>query len=142
MDTTTTLTGILKSKGHSVTIARTSVTESLARLGPSTMRTLTDDLQNTIDRATIYRVVALFEELGIIKRIPIGWKYKIELGDMFNDHHHHAHCTSCGKLLTIEHSDRLEQVIKDVAGQNNFNLTGHSLELYGLCNACQKTATT
>jgi|AntRauTorckE6833_2_1112554.scaffolds.fasta_scaffold00188_18 Fur family ferric uptake transcriptional regulator len=142
MDATTTLTSILKSQGHSVTNARTSVTESLARLGPSTMRTLTGDLQNTIDRATIYRVVALFEELGIVKRIPIGWKYKIELGDMFNDHHHHAHCTSCERLLTLEHHDRLERVIKEVAKENNLELTAHSLELHGLCNACQKTATT
>ncbi len=89
-----------------------------------------------IDRASVYRAVSLFEELGVVQRLNTGWKYKIELTDIFTGHHHHLSCTRCGKTIAL-HELGLEQNIAALAGEHNFKVTSHQIEIQGLCPECQ-----
>lgn len=90
-----------------------------------------------IDRVTIYRIIDAFEEVAIVKKIWLGWKYKIELGDAFHHHHHHMTCTSCRVIISFEESKLLDTELHSLGKQHGFEITSHNLELKGLCSNCQ-----
>lgn len=120
-----------------MTTTRTLVCQALATSAPLAMRELINELHGKVDRASIYRTISLFEELSIVRRIPIGWKYKLELSDKFTHHHHHAHCLRCKQIVTLAEDDQLEASIERVARNQNFTVTDHHIELRGYCSNCQ-----
>jgi Fur family ferric uptake transcriptional regulator len=89
-----------------------------------------------IDRASVYRSVDIFEESGIAQRIYSGWKYKIELSDIFQEHHHHFTCLNCGKVYPI-HDESIERIINQLAEAEQFKITSHQLEIQGNCSQCR-----
>lgn len=128
---------VLQQHGHSVTKPRQAVFAALEGSDPLTMAQLIEQLPR-IDRATIYRVIELFEELGVVKRIPQGWKYKLELSDMFNHHHHHLSCIKCGRIVTVPEDTDIEATIHALGDQHSFKIIDHQLEIQGICEDCQK----
>lgn len=90
-----------------------------------------------VDRASVYRVVDVFEKLGIIVRIPNGWKYLLELGEAFNEHHHHATCNKCGGSISLPEDSELEARLRQMANRRKFSMTSHQIELSGICEVCQ-----
>lgn len=90
----------------------------------------------SIDRASIYRTVELFIELGIIERIQMGWKYKIELSDAYSHHHHHMSCINCGRLLSFAENHKLEDVLEEISKEYGFTPTAHQIEIRGYCKHC------
>ena len=131
-----TIATVLKKSGHSVTQVRQDVFSALMDSGPITMAQLTNKVQARVDRASVYRTIALFEKLGIVNRLQIGWKYKLELSDLFADHHHHATCLQCGKVLSLNEDEVLEANIHKLAQTVGFTPQSHSLEIRGLCPTC------
>lgn len=134
------LKDILSKNGYSLTKPRLTVFSALQGTKPKTMRELVDSLSDVIDRASVYRTVALYEKLGIITRIQHGWKYRIELSDNFTPHHHHLTCNDCHKVISFEEPDNFEAMIKTISVNNNFSATNHNLEIYGQCMACKTLA--
>ena len=90
-----------------------------------------------IDRASVYRTSELFEKLGILVRIPHGWKYRLELGEAFHEHHHHATCATCGASIALPEDPALETRLHELAARRHFTLTSHQIELTGTCAACR-----
>jgi Fur family ferric uptake transcriptional regulator len=129
---------ILKQRGYSVTAPRKVVCELLWNREPQSMRELTERARGKLDRASLYRTIALFEKLGIVQRIYIGWKYKVELSDVFTHHHHHINCLGCGKIVAITEEDDIEQLIHDLAARHGFAAQTHQLEIRGYCTACSR----
>ncbi len=89
------------------------------------------------DQATVYRNIKLFEKLGIIRRLQLGWHSKLELSDKFYHHHHHLTCSNCGKVWALKENDVLEKQINGIAKNKRFLPADHQLEIRGLCQACQ-----
>ncbi|MDB5161019.1 MAG: transcriptional regulator, Fur family transcriptional regulator, ferric uptake regulator [Candidatus Saccharibacteria bacterium] len=133
-----TLRALLKQKGYSLTKPRLIVFGVLAGKEPQTMAEIIGLTANKIDRATVYRTIELFEQAGIAHRLNIGFKYKIELTEVFNGHHHHLHCTACGRTFPLPANPMLETMIDTVASKADFAPRGHQLEIYGLCQNCSK----
>lgn len=127
---------VLRQNHLSMTSSRKLVFEILKQNQPLTIANIVKKTDGRVNRASIYRCVKLFENLQIVQRINIGWKYKIELTDLFNDHHHHAHCLECGQILTLPASLQLENQIVAIAQNINFKLVGHQIELTGICAEC------
>ena len=90
-----------------------------------------------IDRASVYRTVTLFEQLGIVQRVYSGWKYRIELSDIFQAHHHHATCLGCGETIALPKNDAIEQMFAKLTAAKEFTMTKHILELQGYCHKCR-----
>jgi len=90
-----------------------------------------------IDRASVYRTVALFEKLGIVKRLQMGWKYKLELSDQFHHHHHHLTCLNCGKIVPLPADPELETKLRAIAAHERFKIRDHQIEIQGLCENCR-----
>jgi Fur family ferric uptake transcriptional regulator len=135
-----TLKALLKKNHASLTKARKAVFDLLLNQKPQTMQVLIDRAGGKINRASVYRTMELFERLGIVNRLSIGWKYKFELSDVFQKHHHHFHCTNCGTTLSLEQNAMLETMIDTVAAKSGHSPRGHQLEIYGLCADCQRRA--
>ncbi len=131
------LSSELKKHGYSLTKPRQAVFSALHTGLPKSMNELIMDLSGAIDRASIYRTVKIFEELGIISRVNHGWKYKVELSDKFAPHHHHLTCTNCGKSVSFDEPQGLIEILDKIAANNGFINDSHSLEISGLCPNCQ-----
>ena len=127
----------LKSSGYSVTQPRKQVFEALLSSGPITTATLSQKCIETLDRATVYRTIALFERLGVVNRIWHGFKSQLELSEIFTPHHHHAVCQNCGKTIDLVSPD-LENAISKISREHGFLPLGHVIELTGYCQACQQ----
>ncbi|HTT93150.1 MAG TPA: Fur family transcriptional regulator [Solirubrobacterales bacterium] len=90
-----------------------------------------------VGRASIYRALEQLEQLGLLQRIEVcrgtaGYE-RIEPD---GEHHHHAICRSCGRLIPFE-DNSLEQAIEKVAGRISFDVSEHDVVLRGLCESCE-----
>jgi len=132
---------ILKDNKYSITKSRRVVCELLWHREPQSMHDLIVLAKGKLDRASLYRTIALYEQLGIVQRIYIGWKYKVELSDIFSHHHHHISCLSCGKIVAITNEDNIEHLIAGIAHSHGFKAQQHQLEIRGYCSSCSQGTT-
>ncbi len=130
-----TIARALKQHHLSVTAPRKQLYAVLSTNEPLTMQEL-QVLLPTIDKTTIYRTVALFESIGIVQRLQIGWKYKIELSNQYQDHHHHITCTECGQTVALPEDSIIEEQLNVLARAQGFTPKDHQLEVRGLCHQC------
>jgi len=127
---------LLKSNGLSVTKQRLTVFELLEGSEPLTMHELQQLAGDKLDRASLYRTIAVFEKLGIVHHVNIGWKYKIELSDAFSEHHHHMTCLRCHKIIPINEQE-LESFINNLSAEHQFEPVEHQIEIQGYCADCR-----
>lgn len=94
---------------------------------------LSDD--EDIGLATVYRVLTQFEAAGLVTRHHFeGGNSIFELAQ--NEHHDHILCIKCGRV--DEFSDQqIETRQKAIANKLGYELTDHSLYLYGYCPQCK-----
>jgi Fur family transcriptional regulator, ferric uptake regulator len=124
----------LKGAGQSITKPRLAVFDALIGQEPLAMRDLVHKVKS-VDRASIYRTVDLFERLGIAQRLNTGWKYKLELTDKFAAHHHHLTCVNCGRTIAMNETE-LERTIEKLTAAHGFVPSSHQIEIQGLCSDC------
>lgn len=129
---------ILTTHGYHVTKTREATFRLLASPEPLTMNQILKKAAGTIDRVTVYRTIDLFEKLGIVHRIQLGWKYKLELSDQFMSHHHHLTCLGCGDVTDIEDEQHIDTFIHEVADRFGFTPRRHQFEIDGYCKNCQE----
>ena len=91
----------------------------------------------TISIPTIYRTLGLLEESGIVDSLSFGAKgKKYEFG--LKEHHDHLICNQCGKLIEFQ-DDVIEKRQEEIAKKFNFKMTDHTMNIRGICEACQNT---
>lgn len=138
-DEITKLKQILADNGYSLTRAREQTFKLLLSPEPQSMNELLNKAKGSVDRVSVYRNIDVFEKVGIVHRIYIGWKYKLELSDQFIGHHHHFSCLKCGRTIDIEEGADIESFVKSVAQKFNFEPRRHQFEIDGYCNNCRAT---
>ncbi|WP_020559999.1 ferric iron uptake transcriptional regulator [Thiofilum flexile] len=85
--------------------------------------------QEDIGLATVYRVLTQFEAAGLITRHHFeGTQAVFELSS--DDHHDHMVCSKTGRVVEF-YDEIIEQRQKEIAAKHGFNISGHSLILYG-----------
>jgi Fur family transcriptional regulator, ferric uptake regulator len=136
-DPMTQLQLLLKAQGYSLTAPRKTVFAALQHHEPQTMHDIVAACRGQIDRASVYRTIQMFEALGVVQRLQIGWKYKLELSDKFSSHHHHLSCTTCGRTIAIHEDPTLEKRMRLLAKSHDFLPQSHQLEIRGVCKTCQ-----
>lgn len=129
---------ILKRNGYSMTRPRQVVFKLLEDQEPQSMHELCIRTKGDIDRASLYRIIRIFEQVGIVQRVYIGWKYKLELTDIFIHHHHHISCVGCHKLIALNEDTEIENLIQLLAKNHHVRATSHQLEIQGYCQDCQR----
>lgn len=128
---------LLKNNGYFVTAPRMTLF-GLLQNNPALTLSKLIKLLNSHDQSTVYRNIKLFEKLGIINKLRLGWNTKIELSDMFKHHHHHLTCLKCGKIIALKENKIIEQQLEELAKQLNFRPTDHQLEIRGYCQKCKQ----
>ena len=89
-----------------------------------------------IDLATLYRMMETFEKARVVIRVNLGGNYACFELKSVSDHHHIV-CTNCNRIEDFAdkvHEKIASRVLKH--SRSFTELTGHSFELYGLCNTC------
>src|SRR5580692_6723290 len=118
----------LQQAGYSNTRSRRVVFEALQGQEPLSMHELVMACTKQVDRASVYRTISLFEKLGIVQRLQIGWKYKLELSAAFSHHHHHLTCTSCRQTTPLPEDKQLENRLLRLANKLRFTPQDHQIE--------------
>ncbi len=87
--------------------------------------------------ATVYRFLRKLVESHLVSEVRMGGlPARYELSPQ--QHHDHITCIQCGKIFEFECAE-IERLQKAVALRFDFKLTGHVLELYGVCLNCQSS---
>ena len=89
----------------------------------------------TIAIDTVYRTLATFDELGIVKKLHVMGERA--LFDANLDRHHHFVCTRCKEVEDIYWPEFDNSKLPEQAGRMGKILSRH-LELRGICNRCMK----
>ncbi|MGH7203450.1 MAG: Fur family transcriptional regulator [Candidatus Levyibacteriota bacterium] len=88
------------------------------------------------DPATVFRIMNMFTEKGIVKQISFNeGKFRYELSN--KPDHHHLICTSCGEIEDFSDCN-IPALEHDITKKKGFTVKAHSLEFYGICASCQK----
>lgn len=86
---------------------------------------------------TVYRTVDLLEELGFLIQLNLGdGRRRFELKNQRIHQHHHLICLACGRVMECD-EDLLDRLERNLARENRFEITDHSLKFYGYCCDCQ-----
>ncbi|MCB0531486.1 MAG: transcriptional repressor [Lewinellaceae bacterium] len=89
-----------------------------------------------VSRATVYNTLELLTTCDLVKKHQFGKNLAQYEKSYGYKQHDHAICVNCGKV--VEFCDPRVQQIKDMVGELlNFQITHHSLNLYGICGSCQ-----
>src|SRR5580693_9000797 len=94
-----------------------------------------------IDRATVYRTIALLKGYGLIDELDLmhieGEKHYYEAKT--NREHCHMACFRCGAIMEYA-SSSFEKLKTEMAAQSGFQIRVVRLEVGGFCKQCRKAA--
>ena len=131
----------LRDVGLKVTLPRVKILEIMERetnqrhLNAEQVYKILLSENEEIGLATIYRVLTQFEAAGLVTRHHFeGGNSVFELNKGL--HHDHVLCVKCGKIDEFT-DDIIEERQKRIAKGLGYELTDHSLYLYGLCPKCK-----
>ncbi len=91
----------------------------------------------SIGHATVYRTLRLLSESGIAREVDFGEgmvRYEHEFG---HEHHDHLVCERCRKSIEVVDS-RIEDLQEKLARKHGFIVTGHKMDLFGICRDCRE----
>jgi len=85
--------------------------------------------------ATVYRTLTRLADAGVVDALThhAGELCYRVCGD---DHHHHFVCSRCHRVVEIGDC-RIDAWLDDLAGRHGFDVTGHRVELEGVCAGCR-----
>ncbi|WP_152396747.1 peroxide-responsive transcriptional repressor PerR [Paenibacillus guangzhouensis] len=83
--------------------------------------------------ATIYNNLKMFVEAGLVRELTYGDNSSRFDADLSS--HYHAICQKCGKIVDFNYP-ALYEVEHAAAEQTGFAVSGHRMEIYGVCPAC------
>lgn len=128
-------TGDLRKAGLKATLPRLKILEILQQnktdhlSAEAVYRKLLEN-EEDIGLATIYRVLSQFEEAGLVIRHHFEdgrAVFELEQGP-----HDHLICVKCGKIEEF-FDDEIQKRQRDLAQKSGFDLSKHTLVLYGEC---------
>jgi len=141
------LTGALRAGGHRLTAPRRAVWAALGlaeerHAGASAHLTVDEVVERThahgggIDRATAYRVLALLEELGLVRSSQLGSGDPVRWERAHPDEHFHLRCSACG---TVHHhvGTLVATVREHLEVGHGFQVDTVELTVHGRCADCR-----
>jgi len=111
----------------------------------TTERHLTVDevVQLLAQNGQTYSPTFIIETLKMMCDYGFAQKNRFENGEIRYEHRHpcqhhdHMICTKCGKIIEFE-NNQLELLQTQIAGNYNFHMLQHKMEIYGICGDCME----
>lgn len=88
-------------------------------------------------RASVYRTLALLVESGLVQEVFFEEGHMHYEHIYGHDHHCHLRCLGCRKIIEFRHPV-VEATEQEIGTAHGFTVTGHRLEIFGLCPECQQ----
>lgn len=92
-----------------------------------------------IGQTTVYRTLKLLTDAGLAREVRFGDGRTRYEHNYKHPHHDHMICTDCGKTIEF-FSAQLEAIQDEVASKHGFNISHHTLRMFGLCTDCQQAS--
>jgi Fur family ferric uptake transcriptional regulator len=131
----------LAARGVRYTTHRRTLVAALAAAGqPLTIPQLAAAAPS-VPQSSIYRNLAIFDDAGVVHRMPGSDDFgRWELAEHLVGHHHHLVCSRCGAVedvvLPPKVEEELERALQRIARRRGFTLASHRLDLVGNCTSC------
>ena len=93
-----------------------------------------------VSRPTIYRTLKKLVDAGLLRKINLGSRTVYE-HDYGYAQHDHLYCEQCGTMIEFQNSE-IEELVRDVCQQNQFQFAGHSFIIRGVCANCNRARMT
>ena len=90
-----------------------------------------------VSRATVYRTLDDMVGAGLLRKVARANDREVYEHDYGYPRHDHFICQKCGELIEFENAT-LARMLEAVADEHDFRMTGHRLEVYGLCRECSR----
>jgi Fur family ferric uptake transcriptional regulator len=117
------------------------IQDSPRHLDAATLLELARKQDPQIDRATVYRTLALLKDRGLIDELDLmhieGEKHYYE-AKTSRDHCHMA-CFRCGAIMEYA-SSSFEKLKEEMIKESGFQIRVVRLEVGGVCKRCQRAA--
>ena len=117
------------------------IQDSLRHLDAATLLEIAKKQDPDIDRATVYRTIALLKDRGLIDELDLmhieGEKHYYEAKT--NRDHCHMACFRCGAIMEYA-SSSLEKLKEEMVKQSGFQIRVVRMEVGGFCKRCRKAA--
>ncbi|MDN5938725.1 MAG: ferric iron uptake transcriptional regulator [Salinisphaera sp.] len=128
-------TSDLRKAGLKATLPRLKILQVLEsrkedHLSAEDVYRLLMDEGEDVGLATIYRVLSQFEDAGLVIRHHFEDGHA--LFELEQGHHDHIVCVKCGRIKEFFDKD-IEARQRKIASENGFDLSKHTLVLYGQC---------
>lgn len=129
----------LRKAGLKVTAPRMRVLEILANANPHHMSAegvykAMLECGDDVGLATVYRVLTQFEAAGLVQRHNFEGDHAVFELDQ-GEHHDHMVCVRCGHVEEF-FDQKIEARQEAIAKEAGFDITDHSLTIYGVCKRC------
>lgn len=121
--------GRIRGRGYKATPQRIAILRALAAEQHQSLEEIRARCPE-VGLVTVYRAIDLFSGIGLVRRLDLGDGPRYELAE---NHHHHLICESCGDISEFDVCPLDAQALRVL----DFEVSAHSLELYGRCGACQ-----
>jgi Fur family ferric uptake transcriptional regulator len=94
------------------------------------------DQGHRVGLATVYRTLSVLSDNSVVDELthrPGETCYRLcAAGD---HHHHHLVCTDCHRVVELGECE-LEPWLAQLSSKHSFTVTGHTVEVAGLCAVC------
>jgi Fur family ferric uptake transcriptional regulator len=92
--------------------------------------------QLTISRATVYRTLSKLVDAGLLRKLDVGTRTYYD-HDYGYPQHDHLVCEQCNQIIEFQHA-ALDNLLREVAHQHQFQSSGHTLIVRGICAECNR----
>src|SRR5580704_16808568 len=124
------------------TASRRALVETLAAAGrPLSIPEILAAGQK-IPQSSAYRNVTALIDAKAVRRVAGTDDHgRFELAEELSGHHHHLICGTCGQVVDIAASPRLERALAEAARvaeeDTGFTVDDHRMDLVGTCSQCR-----
>ena len=141
----------LRECGYKLTPQREAIWDAMlgvsGHVTPQQLYEVISEIHPEIGLVTVYRTLAIFEEIGLICEIDCGdglHHYSLhECNQHDNEefehhHHHHVICSQCSAVMELEEVAELDDIVKELESKTGFSISSHKLDFYGICSQCKQ----
>lgn len=130
----------IRNAGMRITKPRIAIIEALQQhAGPISIERIHQHMGTDVcDLVTVYRCLAAFEDLGMVRRSYLHngtCLYELTLG---SPRHYHIICKQCGASERVDYFpvEGIERLLQE----RGYAQVSHVVEFFGICPKCQATA--
>lgn len=131
---------LLQENGYRLTKARRAVVDAISTshfaLAPLDVFDMARKVYPALGLVTVYRTLEKLEELKLVQRVHQESGCNAYL-PLVEGHQHLIICQMCGRAEYFE-GEKMEGFFRQVGIQHGYEVCDHWLQLFGICQNCQK----